>query len=56
MSELFAFDSVIMAERSLYSHAIAECHTVNQCYQALENMRKQLQGEELLRATERLVE
>lgn len=56
MSELFAFDPIIMPERRLYSHTIAECCTVNQCYQALEKTRKQLQQQELLRATERLVE
>jgi len=54
MSELFAFDPVVMVERSLYCQAIADCQTVKECYQVLQKTREELRTEGKLRRVEKL--
>jgi len=47
MSELYAFDPVVMASRSALCQAIADCCTVTECYQALKFLREERLGRQM---------
>lgn len=56
VSELFAFDPVIVAKRNVYSDALANCRTVNECYRLLDKMRFQLKKDGKIRPSEILAQ